>query len=51
MGYMEPKGVPQSPLDKELFPSTRRKVWIKLFLKYNTPMPSSDAVERLFSTA
>jgi len=23
-----------SPLDEELFPSTHRKVWIKLFLKY-----------------
>jgi len=40
-----------SPLDEELFPSTHRKVWIKLFLMYNTPIPSSAAVERLFSTA
>jgi len=40
-----------SPLDEELFPSTQRKVWIELFLKYNTPIPSSAAVERLFSTA
>ena len=34
-----------SPLDEELFPSTHRKVWIKLFLKYNMPIPSSAAVE------
>ena len=40
-----------SPLDEELFPSTHRKVWIKLFLKYNMPIPSSAAVERLFFTA
>jgi len=40
-----------SPLDKELFPSTHCKVWIKPFLKNNTPIPSSAAVKRLFSTA
>jgi len=40
-----------SPLDEELFLSTHRKVWIKLLLKYNTPISSSAAEERLFSTA
>ena len=35
----------------EMFPYDQRKVWINLFLKYNTSLPSSAAVERLFSTA
>ena len=49
--HMEQEWDTWSRKDEELFPSTQRKVWIKLFLKYNTPIPSSAAVEKLYSTA
>ena len=38
-----------TPLTKDIFPFQHRQNLLNLFIKYNTPLPSSAAVERIFS--
>ncbi|KAG0729419.1 hypothetical protein GWK47_000325 [Chionoecetes opilio] len=36
-------------LEQAMFPALSRAAWVDVFVKYNTAIPSSAAVERLFS--
>jgi len=51
MGYMEPKGVPQLPTRRGVISINTSQSVDKTFPKVYTSIPSSAAVERLFSTA
>ena len=38
-------------ITQDMFPLLYRKAWVELFIRFNTPLPSSAAVERLFNVA
>lgn len=54
-GHQDPGPVEQGhgerPLSHDLLPTHYRDAWLDLFKKYNTPLSSSAAGKRLFSSA
>ncbi len=43
------RGKSNTPVSIDQFPLLQRQAWLDMFIRYNTPIPSSAAVERLFS--